>query len=58
MTTVRIGDVEVTRVVEWGGPLMAVDPVFPDMPEQAWTDDLAPDHGVSDTRAYRAAIQT
>ncbi|MDF0530190.1 MBL fold metallo-hydrolase [Tsukamurella sp. 8F] len=58
MSTIDIGGVEVERVVEWVGPLMAVDTLFPDTPGDEWNDDLAPDHWVPDSRAYRAAIQT
>lgn len=58
MNAIRIGDVTITRVVEWAGPLMTVDALFPDTPAGAWTHDLAPDHWVPETRAYRAAIQT
>ena len=54
----RIGSVEIDRVVEWVGPIKTVDEMFPDTPPQSWTDDLSPQHWTSSTRAYRAAIQT
>ena len=56
--TIRIGSVEVDRVLEWVGPIKTVDEMFPDTPAQLWTDDLAPHHWTPATRAYRAAIQT
>ena len=56
--TIRIGSVEVARVLEWVGPIKTVDEMFPDTPAQLWTDDLAPHHWTPATRAYRAAIQT
>ena len=56
--TVRIGSVEIDRVVEWVGPIKPVDDLFPDTPAEAWTDELAPEHWTPSTRAYRAAIQT
>ena len=57
MNTMRIGDVEVHRVLEWVGPIKTVDELFPDTPADAWAD-VAPKHWTPDTRAYRAAIQT
>jgi glyoxylase-like metal-dependent hydrolase (beta-lactamase superfamily II) len=57
-TTIRIGSVEVERVLEWVGPVKTVDEMFPDTPAELWTDDLAPQHWLPSTRAYRAAIQT
>jgi len=56
--TIRIGSVEVDRVLEWVGPIKTVDEMFPDTPAELWTDDLAPHHWTPATRAYRAAIQT
>lgn len=58
MDTIRIGSVEIARVVEWVGPIKTVDEMFPDTPAEVWTDDLAPHHWTPPTRAYRAAIQT
>ncbi len=58
MDTVRIGTVEVSRAVEWVGPLKTVDEMFPDTPPEAWTDELAPDHWTPATGTYRCAIQT
>jgi glyoxylase-like metal-dependent hydrolase (beta-lactamase superfamily II) len=54
----KIGGVEVQRVVEWLGPLRTVDEMFPDTPPESWTGELAPHHWVPRTRAYRAAIQS
>jgi len=56
--TIRIGTVDVTRVLEWVGPIGTVNRMFPDTPAEAWTADLAPHHWLPDGRAYRAAIQT
>ena len=58
MQSVTIGTVEVSRVLEWVGPVGTVDRMFPDTPDAEWTDALAPDHWVPASRAYRAAIQT
>ncbi len=55
---VRFGDVEIHRVVEWAGPLKPVGEMFPDTPADLWTGELAPEHWVPETRAYRGAIQT
>jgi glyoxylase-like metal-dependent hydrolase (beta-lactamase superfamily II) len=54
----KIGNAEVTRVVEWTGPIKPVAELFPDTPESAWSPSLAPDHWVPGTRMYRGAIQT
>jgi len=56
--SIRIGSVDVDRVLEWVGPIKTVDEMFPETPAEQWTDDLAPHHWVPSTRAYRAAIQT
>jgi glyoxylase-like metal-dependent hydrolase (beta-lactamase superfamily II) len=58
MSTVRIGSYEIQRVLEWVGPLKTVGEMFPDTPDDAWTEDLAPHHWTPSTGAYRAAIQT
>jgi len=57
VNTVRIGDVEVHRVLEWVGPIKTVDELFPDTPADTWTD-VSAQHWTPHTRAYRAAIQT
>jgi hypothetical protein len=54
----KIGGIEVQRVIEWLGPLKTVDEMFPDTPPESWTGELAPHHWVPQTRAYRAAIQS
>ena len=56
--TIRIGSVEVDRVVEWVGPIKTVDDMFPDTPAHRWTDELAPHHWTPSTRGWRAAVQT
>jgi glyoxylase-like metal-dependent hydrolase (beta-lactamase superfamily II) len=58
LSSMRIGSVEVQRVLEWAGPVKTVDEMFPDTPRPAWTDELAPHHWTPSTRAYRCAIQT
>ncbi len=58
MSAVRVGSVEVLRVVEWAGPVKTVGEMFPDTPLDAWTDELAPEHWTPSTGAYRCAIQT
>jgi len=57
VNTVRIGDVEVHRVLERVGPIKTVDELFPDTPADTWTD-VSAQHWTPHTRAYRAAIQT
>jgi hypothetical protein len=55
------GDCEVRRVVEWVGPIKRVDEMFPDTPQQAWTENvdwLDPAFYVPADNAYRCAIQT
>lgn len=57
----RFGDYEVRRVVEWVGPIGAVENVLPDTPGGYWSanqDWLAPAFFEPSTTAYRAAIQT
>ena len=53
-----IQGVEIRRVVEWVGPIKTVDEMFPDTPDNLWTQSLAPQFWTPETRAYRAAIQT
>lgn len=57
VSPVRIGDVDVERVLEWVGPIKTVDEMFPDTPPAAWSD-VDPQHWTRSSRAYRAAIQT
>jgi glyoxylase-like metal-dependent hydrolase (beta-lactamase superfamily II) len=55
------GSCEVRRVVEWVGPIKRVDEMFPDTPQQAWTENvdwLDPAFYVPADNAYRCAIQT
>ncbi len=55
------GGCEARRVIEWVGPIKAVDEMFPDTPQQAWADNvdwLDPLFYASEDNAYRCAIQT
>jgi glyoxylase-like metal-dependent hydrolase (beta-lactamase superfamily II) len=58
MSMLRIGSVEIQRVLEWVGPIKTVGEIFPDTPDDAWTEDLTPHHWTPSSRAYRAAMQT
>ncbi len=57
----RVGRSEITRVVEWLGPIRTVGELFPATPAQVWRDNaswLAPHFWDPVSGAYRAAIQT
>ena len=59
--TIKLGDVEVTRVVELSGPFSTVGFIFPDTPPELWQDNrdwLAPDHWTPEDDAYRCQVQT
>jgi glyoxylase-like metal-dependent hydrolase (beta-lactamase superfamily II) len=57
----RVGEVEVTKVVEWQGEIAPARVIVPDSPPEIWQDNaswLVPDHWHPDTDAYHAAVQT
>jgi len=59
--TISLGDVEVTRVVEWSGPVRTARFIIPDSGEEIWQDNrdwLTPDFWTPDDDAYRCHIQT
>jgi glyoxylase-like metal-dependent hydrolase (beta-lactamase superfamily II) len=55
--TIRLGDVTVTRVVEWSGPVRTVGDIVPDS-SPAGRAALAPDFRNPDDDAYHCAIQS
>jgi glyoxylase-like metal-dependent hydrolase (beta-lactamase superfamily II) len=59
--TLVLGDVEITRVVEWAGPISTVRTIVPDADAATWRanqDWLAPDFWNPVDDAYRCHIQT
>ena len=61
MDSFRLGEVEITKVVEWQGEIAPARFVVPDSPPEIWRDNeswLAPDHWNPATDAYHAAVQT
>ena len=58
MTEIKFGDVTVTRVEELHGPIMPPAVFFPDLPEQAWDERLAPDHYDVASGMVKVAMQT
>ncbi|WP_410566274.1 MBL fold metallo-hydrolase [Amycolatopsis sp. cmx-4-61] len=60
MDTINLGDVEITRVVEWQGPIAPMPVLFPDLDRHPWrTDDrLTPHFWNPATDDYLAAVQT
>jgi glyoxylase-like metal-dependent hydrolase (beta-lactamase superfamily II) len=61
MDRIQMGGVEITRVVEWRGPVRTVAEIFPDTPSRVWHDNaswLSPDFWDPATSAYQAAVQT
>ncbi len=55
-----VGTTEITRVVEWLGPIRSVGELFPSVPAQVWQENawMAPHFWNPASGAYRAAIQT
>lgn len=56
-----LGEVEITKVVEWQGELAPARFIVPDSPPELWRDNaswLAPDHWRPRTDAYHGAVQT
>jgi glyoxylase-like metal-dependent hydrolase (beta-lactamase superfamily II) len=61
MTDFMVGDVEVTKVVEWSGEIAPARFVVPDSTPEVWRDNaawLAPDHWRPASDSYHAAVQT
>ncbi|HWC80309.1 MAG TPA: MBL fold metallo-hydrolase [Pseudonocardiaceae bacterium] len=61
MSDFNVGEVEVTKVVEWEGEIAPLGQIVPDSPRELWQANeswLAPDHWHPDTDAYHAGIQT
>jgi len=61
MQTFSLGDVKISRLIEWNGPFAPVDVLFPSMPEDLWQQHkswLEPDFWEADTGQYRAYMQT
>ena len=61
MDTVQLGDVEVTKVVEWQGEFGRARDAIPDSPPEVWRDNaswLDPEHWNAETDGCRAAVQT
>jgi glyoxylase-like metal-dependent hydrolase (beta-lactamase superfamily II) len=59
--TIKLGDVEITRVVELSGPFGTAESIFPGSPPELWQDNrswLAPDHWTPEDDAYRCRVQT
>jgi hypothetical protein len=59
--TIQVGDVSLTRVIEWAGPIMTVADILPDTPTEDWQANrslLAPAFWEPETNAYRCHIQT
>lgn len=59
--SISLGDVEITRVVEWSGPIRTARFIIPDSDEETWRRNqewLAPDFWTPADDAYRCHIQT
>ena len=59
--SISLGDVEITRVVEWSGPIRTARFIIPDSDEETWRRNeewLAPDFWTPSDDAYRCHIQT
>ena len=59
--TFALGEVTVTRVVEWSGAVRTTREVLPDSPAEIWQQhraELAPDFWTPDDDAYLCAIQS
>jgi glyoxylase-like metal-dependent hydrolase (beta-lactamase superfamily II) len=59
--TIELGDVTVTRVIEWSGPIRTVREILPESTveiRQQHQEELAPDFWDPSTDAYRCAIQS
>jgi glyoxylase-like metal-dependent hydrolase (beta-lactamase superfamily II) len=61
MCSFWLGDVEVTKVVEWQGEIAPARFIVPDSTPEIWRDNeswLAPDHWHPETDTYHGAVQT
>jgi glyoxylase-like metal-dependent hydrolase (beta-lactamase superfamily II) len=61
MSGFQLGEVEVTKIVEWQGAIAPARFIVPDSTPEIWRDNrswLAPDHWDPDTDEYRGAVQT
>ncbi|MGH3625272.1 MAG: MBL fold metallo-hydrolase [Sciscionella sp.] len=61
MVSFQLGEVEVTKVIEWQGEIAPARVIIPDSPPEIWQDNeswLAPDHWRPQTDAYHGAVQT
>lgn len=61
MNTIDLGDVTITRVVDWVGPVSTVDVVFPDLDADQWAANrslVAPDFWNPETNSYLLALQS
>ena len=61
MHSFKLGEVEVTKVVEWQGEIAPARSIVPDSPPGIWQDNrswLAPDHWRPENDTYHGAVQT
>lgn len=61
MHTIHVGDVSITRVLEWSGPVSTVDAVLPESDPETWQANrswLAPDFWNPADNAYEVNLQT
>ncbi|WP_200797697.1 MBL fold metallo-hydrolase [Streptoalloteichus hindustanus] len=61
MNNFQLGEVEISRVIEWQGEFGPARHLVPDSPPELWRDNepaLAPDHWLPGTDTCRGAIQT
>ncbi|MGQ5635782.1 MULTISPECIES: MBL fold metallo-hydrolase [unclassified Streptomyces] len=59
--TITLGNVDITRVIEWSGPVRTARFIIPDSDEDTWRRNqqwLAPDFWTPADDAYRCHIQT
>lgn len=61
VNSVQLGAVNVTRLIEWTGPVLTVDEFFPDVDQQTWVDNqswLAPDFWRPADNAFPVTLQS
>ena len=61
MQTMVLGNVKISRLVEWSGPFAPVGVLFPSMPEDLWQQNrswLEPDFWEGDSGIYQAYMQS